>query len=139
MGRLSEVKNVNTMSESKMNMTPAPWRADERPNPNDSRIPFAIIGNIQRGGCEPIADTCGFPPNSDGNVERQRNNANAIVSAVNNTYGKGINPEVVPDLLDIVAKFLEVADGRWRSLPATSYEKNIMSSARAIIKEAKIK
>jgi hypothetical protein len=61
-----------------------------------------------------------------------------IECALENTYGKGINPGVVEDLLDVIKKFLEVANYRWRSLPATSHEKNIMSSAKAAIKKATI-
>ena len=41
--------------------------------------------------------TMAFLP--DGRIDIQESNAHAIVTAVNNTYGKGIDPETVPELL----------------------------------------
>jgi len=90
------------------NITKTPWRCDERDNPKESSIPFAIIGNIGNGYCEPVADICNFPPASDGQSARQKNNGQAIVNAINFTYGKGIDPSSVPELLEAL-KFVRDA------------------------------
>lgn len=59
------------------------WQYDQRREPENSSIPFAIqlMGN---GWCEPIADICAFPPNTKENLERMEANAAHIVKCVNN-------------------------------------------------------
>lgn len=100
-------------------MTPTPWTSD---------------------GCQVHAKgKYLLAAQSGSSLEEDKANSIAIVSAVNNTYGKGINPEAVQDLLECLKNIVSVAVDRWRPLPATSYEKNCLSSARAAIEKATIK
>ena len=77
----------------KLNITPGPWYKDK----------FGIYDEFG----EHFIET---------NIEVD--DAAAIVTAVNNTYHKGINPEAVPEMLE-VAKELDV------SLPILIFEKKI--------------
>ena len=54
-------------------------------------------------------------------------NASAIVSAVNNTYGSGINPEAVPELLRALKEVISVSDRKT----------DIYDRAKAAIKKAR--
>jgi len=81
------------MSENKMIMPP--WVIDE------IRDEIHIIGANSYG--ESICALYSDPMDED-----VRANARAIVSAVNNTYGSGVNPEAVPELLNAL-KFVRDA------------------------------
>lgn len=52
---------------------------------------------IEDGNGEDICDTVNGGSNGD-----RETNAAAIVSAVNSTWGRSINPEKVPDILDML-------------------------------------
>jgi len=120
------------MSDNKM--TPTPWEID-------GYNMTAIIHNMQPEANHPAwkhVASCDYGyATPDDFVDLNMANAKAIVSAVNGTYGKNINPEAVADLLDVLEKIVAIATDRWRPLPATSHEKNCLSSARAAIKLAK--
>jgi len=88
----------------KLNITPGPWIFSKgkhngaKPDPNS-------IGSIQ-GTTETlwcIAEIQGDCAENglDGQEESEANSA-AIVTAVNNTYHKGINPEAVPEMLECI-------------------------------------
>lgn len=63
---------------------------------------------------------------------RIRDNASAIVSAVNNTYGAGINPEAITDLLKAAQDFVsKVEEGKAKS-------KESYSKFKAAIEKAKL-
>jgi len=87
----------------KLNITPGPWIFSKgkhngaKPDPNS-------IGSIQ-GTTETlwcIAEIQGdCAENGLDGQEESEANAAAIVTAVNNTYHKGINPEAVEELLQV--------------------------------------
>ena len=97
-----------------------------------SQLPWSVDGcQIHSNGKYLLAIESGAP------LSENKANAIAICEAMNSTYGKGIDPSSVPDLLDALEKIVAIATDRWRPLPATSHEKNCLSSARAAIKLAK--
>lgn len=115
-------------------MTPAPWKFEELPGGHNWSIVEPETGiHLANVGDAHFSKDHGFLAGT-----QILANAEAIVSAVNNTYGREINPEAVPDLLAALSALVEVAAGRWRSLPSTSHEKNCLSSARAAITLAKL-
>jgi hypothetical protein len=71
----------------KLNITPGPWSARR---PEDSNGYSYVDGKDSELG---RTATC-----YDGDI--YPDNAAAIVTAVNNTYHKGINPEAVPEMLE---------------------------------------
>lgn len=74
---------------SELKMTPTPWKIDSE-------------GDIYSPG----HGANGCVTNSMSGYEISPSNAEAIVKAVNNTYGKGINPEFVGDLLTALENIL---------------------------------
>lgn len=82
--QLPGITDSNNLYMKKNKMTP--WILDED-------------GFIYSQGNQ-IAD---FDINGDDIDDREKRKAMAV-AAVNNTYGAGINPEVVPDLLDALKK-----------------------------------
>jgi streptomycin 6-kinase len=80
----------------KLNITPGEWYIKWQAN---------IFGQDDRAICSTHANQ----NNSDNGVTHNQNidNATAIVTAVNNTYHKGINPEAVPDMLDALKMALQ--------------------------------
>jgi len=110
-------------------MTPTPWKVDDETDPKEELyivsdgIPdsFFCLANLY---CNPMDD-------------ETKANAAAIVSAVNNTYGKGINPESVPDLLSALHGMLNIGNAL-----ATGHESWIderRANAKAAIEKATIK
>lgn len=80
---------------SKDKMTPIPWEIDDAADEINiismkSKHNFAAIATLF---CDPVDD-------------ETTANASAIVSAVNNTYGAGINPEAIPELVVALNKVL---------------------------------
>ncbi len=75
-------------------------------------------------------------------------NSAAIVSAVNNTYGKNINPEAVPELLRMLKCFVDVIDmiadskgvmeERTREVYVTIQQSETYIQSRAAIEKATI-
>jgi hypothetical protein len=82
-------KYVNDMS-NKLNITPGPWelKSDEL-GPSTITTKAEVNGNVI---CQ--------PPIWAESLSYYDDNATAIVTAVNNTYHKGINPEAVPEILE---------------------------------------
>jgi hypothetical protein len=64
---------------------------------------------------------------------------NKLQAAYSSTYGAGIDPEAVRDLLECLKNIVSVAVDRWRPLPANSYEKKCLNEARSAIEKATIK
>jgi hypothetical protein len=73
-------------------ITPTPWKVD------DDGKAISIMDNAE------IVYVAHWVYGSDKKIVMM--NANGIVSAVNNTYGSGINPEMVPKLLDALENIL---------------------------------
>lgn len=98
------------------NMTPAPWEVAEReyiihvPDlDNDvTKTEYTIRAVMEDGQLHDKYPVIGQWISNGSNMVRQytialrKEDAEAIVSAVNNTYGKSINPEAVKDLYDCV-------------------------------------
>ena len=91
----------------KLNITPGPWEYHAETYNTDNRDRVSI-GSIKGGDwfIAEIQNSCNENNLSDD--EESEANATAIVTAVNNTYHKGINPEAVEELL-------QVAKSIWRS------------------------
>lgn len=64
--------------------------------------------------------------------EKCEANAKAIVTAVNNTYGKGINPEAVPDLLGALRTLLQVNHHDQEAL-LNAQEISVLAIKKAIV------
>ena len=77
----------------KLNITPGPWATN-------ADISF-IYGDLNRVNGT-MEDLICDPPNCEESYNNWKDNAAAIVTAVNNTYHKGINPEAVPEMLTII-------------------------------------
>jgi len=78
----------------KLNITPGPWTYT-MPKPGKSKA--KISGKNWTRFASVYVAIDGGTPNKMG-----EDNLTAIVTAVNNTYHKGINPEAVPELLQLV-------------------------------------
>ena len=78
----------------KLNITPGPWTF-VRPEISNGYFYVNAFGDTT-GRTATCYDGDKFP-----------DNAAAIVTAVNNTYHKGINPESVPDMLDALKMALQ--------------------------------
>jgi hypothetical protein len=70
---------------------------------------------------------------------RGKENASAIVTAINSTYGKGIDPSSVPDLLEALKGMVELMPNIWPqgALVVTGSKQYI--AAKAAIDKAIIK
>lgn len=77
----------------KLNITPGPWATN-------ADISF-IYGDLNRVNGT-MEDLICDPPNCEESYNNWKDNAAAIVTAVNNTYHKGINPEAVPEMLEAI-------------------------------------
>lgn len=85
-------------------MTPTPWKvyiADK-----DTFYP-GIESTIKGSGNPSV---CVYGEKNETAGIRGKANAQAIVSAVNNTFGAGINPEAVQDLMNAIQYALEIKD-----------------------------
>lgn len=70
----------------------------------DKMVPLTIVGAtfaIGPDGDDIVTTNCSLLPKKEDEEHMRR-----IVSAVNNTYGAGINPEAVPELLDALKGML---------------------------------
>lgn len=102
----------------KLNITPGEWYIKWQAN---------IFGQDDRAICSTHANQ----NNSDNGVTNNQNidNATAIVTAVNNTYHKGINPESVPEMIEALNKII--------SLPQTiGHAFEMQDIAKKIIQKA---
>jgi len=92
----------------KLNITPGPWEYSPNrfnsPNSKDFAI-GSIVSQKEDWFITEVQQCCGYHRLED-NTESEANAA-AIVTAVNNTYHKGINPEAVPDMLDALKMALQ--------------------------------
>lgn len=77
-------------------------------------------------------DICQMSPTHQKIV--QKANAEAIITAVNNTYGAGINPEAVPDML----KALKEAKRMYESVQPAGGWQGVYESIKSAINDAKI-
>lgn len=75
----------------KLKITPGPWATN-------ANISF-IYGDINRLN-DIMEDLICDPPNCEESYNNWKDNAAAIVTAVNNTYHAGIDPEAVPEMLE---------------------------------------
>lgn len=76
-------------------------------------------------------------PHPDKNhLDRQEDNATAIVSAVNNTYGKSINPEAVGDLLEVAKLYLAELEADDDLDFLSHNEKQILAKIKAALEKA---
>lgn len=66
----------------------------------------------------------------------EESEASQLISAVNSTYGKGIDPSSVPELLDVVEKLVEVMGGRAITFPPL---RPVIEAAKAIVAKSIIK
>lgn len=102
-------------------MTPTPWNFTWDDNGfhfvwADERMPRPYICATGRSDPDDINES----------------NAKAIVSAINNTYGAGINPEAITDLLKAAQDFVsKVEEGKAKS-------KESYSKFKAAIEKAKL-
>lgn len=113
------------MSTDKMTPTPGPWKVVP------ARYPENACTSIYSGRKEIsiVSNSQAVPaPESDYNAE-------AIVSAINNTYGAGINPEAVPDLLQAIK---ELKQAFIRANKFYSKDHEILGLANAAIEKAKL-
>ena len=94
-------------------MTPTPWEAIM--TDDESGRPIFAISSSQNKPAWFLAKTSGwiFEHGKPLAISRtQEANAQAIVSAVNATYGQGIAPEAVAGLVEALEKFREaLSDG----------------------------
>jgi hypothetical protein len=88
-----------TQQEIKANMTQGTWVVD--PAGWDSHDFGVSDSEKYSGGRFVIGGT-------NSNFERTTFDTKAIVSAINNTYGKGINPESVPDMFNALQTIDEI-------------------------------
>lgn len=82
-------------------------------------------------------------PDTDEEYDEQESEIKAITrmttSAVNSTYGAGINPEAVPKLLEILTEWIrEVNSDDLKSYPLSSYKKILLRKAEAVLEKAKL-
>lgn len=111
------------MSENKMTATP--WRIE------DCKEELVITrGDISYG----IASCYCDPMDNE-----TRANAAAIVSAINWTYGIGVNPEAVGDLWDIANQYMHYLEGIRGGLRLSTIEKENYIKCKAAIEKAKLK
>lgn len=108
------------MSQNKM--SPAPWKIAATPSQTGGSLSDANGNKFLR-------------VYSYSNTKEE--DASAIVSAVNNTYGSGVNPEAVPDLLKALKAMVMTEDLR------SNNNKNYIftpsyHSAKAAIDKAKL-
>jgi hypothetical protein len=108
---------------NKLNITPGPWyfsKGEFNGQVHDERAVGSIVSKCKFKWiiCEVHGDC--WEHMIDENKESY-DNAAAIVTAVNNTYHKGINPEAVPEMLS--------------ALRMISLWKNIPDAERAVIKD----
>lgn len=105
----------------KNEITPTPWR----------NAVTHILGNA------PVT-ICRFgDDNKNWEVDRS-----AIVSAINNTYGSGINPEAVPGLMDAIVELVSAFDNLVEQGDTTVAKNRInryVGEAKAAIEKATIK
>lgn len=115
---------------SKDKMTPTPWKVDPREyyNLNMCPVPYREIGSINAPW---------WVAHVKEGEGTGRPDAEAIVSAVNNTYGAGINPEAVKDLLDATEMLYRLANA---ALGSTSYKNadETLAFAKAAIEKSQI-
>lgn len=75
-------------------------------------------------------------------VRRWPENAKAIVSAINNTYGAGIDPEAVKDLRDALTELMRFKHAiRDYAAPALQFDGNLiraLDAAEAAIEKTKL-
>jgi hypothetical protein len=114
------------MNDNKM--SPAPWKIDGGfVTEHDSYA--CIIGSTISA---PIRETHIAEVYSED--ENETANAKAIVSAINNTYGKGIDPSSIPELLEALKDLMDVCE---KDLPW--YDQNTFRKAKAAIAKSIIK
>ena len=70
--------------------------------------------------------------------EVSKSDCEAIVSAVNNTYGKGINPEAVSDLLELVKTYYYQLESTYEIGGLTDFGKDNYEKCYAAIEKSKI-
>lgn len=110
-------------------MTPTPWKITDT---TENDFQHEIIGaHVSFGVAAIYTDKYAGEGHSTGN-------AHAIVSAVNATYGAGIDPAAVKDLLEALKGFYNDIDGH-PSSAAREHYKSLMESAKAAISKATLK
>jgi hypothetical protein len=123
----------------KNKMTPTPWVAGGSfPYKGNEGYIFATSMRPEILVCK----TFGSIDENIAPVLEQIENSKAIVSAVNNTYGAGINPETVPELVEALHLLMSFSEEHpknkdtWWNRGAPSAE--ALSKAKAAIEKAKL-
>lgn len=129
------------MTEINIGITPTPWVAGGSfPYKGNEGYIFAVTNRPEILVCK----TFGSIDENTPPIGEQMENSKAIVSAVNNTYGAGIDPEAVRDLLKelqdlqgrcerarvILQETTSASGGNWGILDT--------SAAKAAIEKAKL-
>jgi hypothetical protein len=111
----------------KNKMTPTPWKINE----SNERWVYSETPPADGG------DIIFVAPNMPRSATRFKANASAIVSAINCTYGAGIDPEAVIDLLAALKGMMEP----FSHIGGVGYNDKLkaMEAAKAAIKKAIIK
>lgn len=109
-----------------LEMAPAPWAMTA-----DKDWIYSTVG-VPNGG-----DIICIMPDMQASSERFPANAAGILSAVNNTYGAGINPNHIPDLLRATEMLLKLCNGL---LSRTAYRNadETISFAKSAIEKSKL-
>jgi len=127
-----ETQTKLSAQEIKTNMTTGQWNISD----NDIVAVYHKIGTLQ-----------GIFNAQMGKFEHNNNGA-AICNSINNTYGKNINPEAVPELLRMLKCFVDVIDmiadskgvmeERTREVYVTIQQSETYIQSRAAIEKATI-
>jgi hypothetical protein len=108
-------------------MVPAPWAITDR-----QQINWIYAVNGADDGGDIICDQ----PDQAISATKWPENSAAIVNAVNSTYGKGIDPSSVPDLLDALQSVVWTSENTCPELErAVAFEKAKAAIAKSIIKQ----
>ncbi len=105
-------------AEIKEKMTQGEWREGEHGQSVFGKSDY--IGSDELYELVAICDDAGIHHSgstADQIVEECKANAHAIVTAINNTYGKGINPEAVGELIRALQRLVDVVDPCYDSYP----------------------
>ena len=131
------------MSKDKMTpefYTTLPWRIAAQ----DWRTSFYVIHGKRSDNDELQILKMDFGPHPDErHLDRMRDNVNAIVTAVNNTWGQNINPEAVPDMYEALKAVADCLGNIARGVSGTyitdsALNKAINSLSKAALDKASL-
>lgn len=114
-------------------MTPAPWECSLDVVHSLNNDEAGTIWRSSELGAE-IGSTLIAVTSKSPGYEEGKSNATAIVTAVNNTYGAGINPKAVADMLEA----LKEAKRMYESVQPAGGWQGVYESIKSAINDAKI-